>query len=345
METENKNKEAPAQLVCSDTVRGGGGGGGGGGGVNERSDTQGEEKEEAPKLPEKRRKTQRRRPDRSGHPEEIRRSQEEKLSLLSEEEVLQRRENYCITGCLATDVQEQLRQEVCTMEAKQEFQNLIEKLWMKLQGLGQASPLEVGAFAVLVLFVATFLFMILLCCIHCCCCGKPKYQASRVQPHESSLCWLNVELQEGTESSDFLLVTVESLNINPELVFPLWWPHGEVDFTTAFPLQGDGGLPCLFHPQRSVEQRSWERLWESLSRERIVWLDMAVLSLEQQGPTASPEDWVDWFLHRMQQEPWALGGFVVLVLFALGVLALAVFALLYGCCCGPQRRKQKDAVI
>uniref|UniRef100_A0A3B3DQE1 Small integral membrane protein 5 n=1 Tax=Oryzias melastigma TaxID=30732 RepID=A0A3B3DQE1_ORYME len=68
------------------------------------------------------------------------------------------------------------------MEAKQEFQNLIEKLWMKLQGLGQASPLEVGAFAVLVLFVATFLFMILLCCIHCCCCGKPKYQASRVQP-------------------------------------------------------------------------------------------------------------------------------------------------------------------
>lgn len=81
----------------------------------------------------------------------------------------------------------------------------------------------------------------------------------------------------GTESSDFLLVTVESLNINPELVFPLWWPHSEVDFTTAFPLQGDGGLPCLFHPQRSVEQRSWERLWESLSRERIVWLDMAVL--------------------------------------------------------------------
>uniref|UniRef100_A0A8C8DCP5 Small integral membrane protein 5 n=1 Tax=Oryzias sinensis TaxID=183150 RepID=A0A8C8DCP5_9TELE len=64
----------------------------------------------------------------------------------------------------------------------QEFQNLLEKVWMKLQGLGQASPLELGAFVILVLFVATFLFMILLCCIHCCCCGKPKYQASRVQP-------------------------------------------------------------------------------------------------------------------------------------------------------------------
>lgn len=68
--------------------------------------------------------------------------------------------------------------------------------------------------------------------------------------------------------------------------------------------------------------------------------------LEQQEPTASPEDWVDWFLHRMQQEPWALGGFVVLALFALGTLALAFFALLYGCCCGPRRRRrQEDSVI
>lgn len=35
----------------------------------------------------------------------------------------------------------------------------------------------------LILLSAMFLFMILLCCIHCCCfCGKPKYQATRVQP-------------------------------------------------------------------------------------------------------------------------------------------------------------------
>uniref|UniRef100_A0A3P9KLL2 Uncharacterized protein n=1 Tax=Oryzias latipes TaxID=8090 RepID=A0A3P9KLL2_ORYLA len=43
-----------------------------------------------------------------------------------------------------------------TMEVKQEFQNLLEKLWMKLQGLGQASPLELGAFVILVLFVGEF---------------------------------------------------------------------------------------------------------------------------------------------------------------------------------------------
>uniref|UniRef100_A0A3P8WX86 Uncharacterized protein n=1 Tax=Cynoglossus semilaevis TaxID=244447 RepID=A0A3P8WX86_CYNSE len=56
-------------------------------------------------------------------------------------------------------------------------------LMSKLQGLPQASPLELGAFVILILFVSMFLFMILLCCIHCCCfCGKPKYQATRVQP-------------------------------------------------------------------------------------------------------------------------------------------------------------------
>lgn len=43
-----------------------------------------------------------------------------------------------------------------TMEVKQEFQNLLEKLWMKLQGLGQASPLELGAFVILVLFFGEF---------------------------------------------------------------------------------------------------------------------------------------------------------------------------------------------
>uniref|UniRef100_A0A3Q3VXE3 Uncharacterized protein n=1 Tax=Mola mola TaxID=94237 RepID=A0A3Q3VXE3_MOLML len=68
------------------------------------------------------------------------------------------------------------------MEVRQEVLDIFQKVWTKLQALPQASPLELGAFFVLILFVATFLFLILLSCIHCCCCGKPKYQGSRVQP-------------------------------------------------------------------------------------------------------------------------------------------------------------------
>ncbi|KAL6094631.1 uncharacterized protein ACO6RY_15998 [Pungitius sinensis] len=62
---------------------------------------------------------------------------------------------------------------------------------------------------------------------------------------------------------------------------------------------------------------------------------------EQLKPTGSPEDWVEWFLHRMHQEPWALGGVVVIGVFVLGILCLVAFALLYGCCCIPQQGKPK----
>lgn len=68
------------------------------------------------------------------------------------------------------------------MGVKEEFMDILQQAWTKLQGLSQAGSLELGAFSVLLLFVATVLFMILLSCIHCCCCGKPKYQGSRVQP-------------------------------------------------------------------------------------------------------------------------------------------------------------------
>ncbi|KAK9530784.1 hypothetical protein VZT92_012266 [Zoarces viviparus] len=77
---------------------------------------------------------------------------------------------------------------------------------------------------------------------------------------------------------------------------------------------------------------------------------MAVESVsEQQTPTGWPEDWLEWFLHRLRSEPWALGGAVVIGVFVLGTLSLVVFALLYGCCCGQQgenqRKKKKDGVI
>ncbi|KAK6301810.1 hypothetical protein J4Q44_G00278630 [Coregonus suidteri] len=68
------------------------------------------------------------------------------------------------------------------MEVREEVLDILNKVWTKLQNLPQANSLELGAFFIIILFVATFLFMIVLSCIHCCCCGKPKYQGSRVQP-------------------------------------------------------------------------------------------------------------------------------------------------------------------
>ncbi|CAB1449047.1 unnamed protein product [Pleuronectes platessa] len=70
------------------------------------------------------------------------------------------------------------------MGVKEEVLDILQKLADKLQGLPQASGLELGAFFVLILFVVMVFFMVGLSCCHCCISGKPKYQASRVQPLE-----------------------------------------------------------------------------------------------------------------------------------------------------------------
>ncbi|CAJ1081119.1 hypothetical protein GBF38_011511%2C partial [Xyrichtys novacula] len=133
------------------------------------------------------------------------------------------------------------------MEVKEEILEILQKVWTKLQELPQASPLELGAFFVLILFVATVLFLVVLSC-------------------------------------------------------------------------------------------------ESLSREWISEQDMAVESVpELTKLIEAPEDWTEWFLYRLHQEPWAVGGAVVIGLFMLGILSLVVFALLYGCCCSqaPENHKLK----
>uniref|UniRef100_A0A8D0DCI9 Small integral membrane protein 18 n=1 Tax=Sander lucioperca TaxID=283035 RepID=A0A8D0DCI9_SANLU len=56
-------------------------------------------------------------------------------------------------------------------------------------------------------------------------------------------------------------------------------------------------------------------------------------------------DWVEWFLYRLHQEPWALGGFVVIGVFVLGILSLVTFALLYGCCCSPKENQKKNTPL
>ncbi|KAI3364903.1 hypothetical protein L3Q82_001083 [Scortum barcoo] len=100
-----------------------------------------------------------------------------------------------------------------------------------------------------------------------------------------------------------------------------------------------------------ILQKVWTKL-QGLPQASSVELgafSVLILFVDLQKPTGSPEDWVEWFLYRMQHEPWALGGLVVIGVFVLGILSLIVFALLYGCCCGPkqqsQRKKQSDGCL
>ncbi|XP_054592474.2 uncharacterized protein [Nothobranchius furzeri] len=82
--------------------------------------------------------------------------------------------------------------------------------------------------------------------------------------------------------------------------------------------------------------------WGSLSCGWITLQDTAMVSvLEQPSRPGSFDDLAELFLHRLQQEPWALGGFVVMVVFVLGVLSLVLFALLYGRCHDTQERTQE----
>ncbi|CAL8282514.1 unnamed protein product [Merluccius merluccius] len=64
--------------------------------------------------------------------------------------------------------------------------------------------------------------------------------------------------------------------------------------------------------------------------------------------TAPPAgDWMERIARRFSSEPWALGGGAVMAVFVLGVVALAAFAFLYGCCCTPRgaRKKSRNAVL
>ncbi|KAJ8334082.1 hypothetical protein SKAU_G00397210 [Synaphobranchus kaupii] len=57
------------------------------------------------------------------------------------------------------------------------------------------------------------------------------------------------------------------------------------------------------------------------------------------GQDGTVLEWGEWALHRLQVEPWALGGAVVMAAFLAGFLALVLFALIYGCCCTASRNK------
>ncbi|CAL8304429.1 unnamed protein product [Lota lota] len=69
--------------------------------------------------------------------------------------------------------------------------------------------------------------------------------------------------------------------------------------------------------------------------------------MEAHGTIGPPEDWMGRIVQRFSSEPWALGGAVVIAVFVLGILALVVFAFLYGCYCTPKvgLKKSRDAVL
>ncbi|XP_042307010.1 small integral membrane protein 5 isoform X2 [Sceloporus undulatus] len=69
-----------------------------------------------------------------------------------------------------------------------DFQNELyatgNKLWLKLQRLPKAEPVEIVCFFVIILFIATILSMMIIACCCCCsrCCnGSPHQKTRRIQ--------------------------------------------------------------------------------------------------------------------------------------------------------------------
>ncbi|KAG5280356.1 hypothetical protein AALO_G00088190 [Alosa alosa] len=56
---------------------------------------------------------------------------------------------------------------------------------------------------------------------------------------------------------------------------------------------------------------------------------------------SSPQDWVQWTWHRLQTQPWVLGGAVVMAIFFVMFVAMIIFAMSFGCCCSSSGRGQK----
>ncbi|XP_044309605.1 small integral membrane protein 5 [Varanus komodoensis] len=67
---------------------------------------------------------------------------------------------------------------------QKELHTIGEKLWLKLQRLPRAEPLEIVSFFVIVLFIVTILSMMIIACSCCCtrcCSGSPKPKGRRIQ--------------------------------------------------------------------------------------------------------------------------------------------------------------------
>ncbi|XP_028912833.1 small integral membrane protein 5 [Ornithorhynchus anatinus] len=61
----------------------------------------------------------------------------------------------------------------------QEMQSLGQKLLLRLKQLPQAEPVEIAAFSVILLFVATLLLLLGMACCCCCCSFSPSFRTER----------------------------------------------------------------------------------------------------------------------------------------------------------------------
>ncbi|KAK5914279.1 hypothetical protein CgunFtcFv8_008733 [Champsocephalus gunnari] len=66
------------------------------------------------------------------------------------------------------------------MDAREETLSILNNIWVKLQGLPNATPIELGAFFVILTFILVFILMAALTCATCCCCccRKTKIRGS-----------------------------------------------------------------------------------------------------------------------------------------------------------------------
>uniref|UniRef100_A0A672Y9F6 Uncharacterized protein n=1 Tax=Sphaeramia orbicularis TaxID=375764 RepID=A0A672Y9F6_9TELE len=66
------------------------------------------------------------------------------------------------------------------MDAREETLNLLNRIWIKLQHLPNANPIELGAFFILLTFILVVLLMMILTCVTCCCCRKARNKGSNI---------------------------------------------------------------------------------------------------------------------------------------------------------------------
>lgn len=66
------------------------------------------------------------------------------------------------------------------MDARQETLDLLNKIWVKLQGLPNATAVELGAFFVLLTFILMVLLMTVLTCVTCCCYRNTKKKGTNI---------------------------------------------------------------------------------------------------------------------------------------------------------------------
>uniref|UniRef100_A0A8C5ESZ0 Small integral membrane protein 5 n=1 Tax=Gouania willdenowi TaxID=441366 RepID=A0A8C5ESZ0_GOUWI len=80
------------------------------------------------------------------------------------------------------------------MDTKEEMQKMLNMIWVKLQGLPNADPVELGAFLILLTFILVALLMFLLTCVCGCCCCPPPLRTDRrhqsLMQDNHSLMWV-----------------------------------------------------------------------------------------------------------------------------------------------------------